>query len=738
MNQTHLSFQKLVLKTGARDSRLSRIQTEFALSGIKALCPDGFEFPLFYMKSPGDRDQKSDLRITPDDFFTRDLDEALRRGEIDIAVHSAKDLPPKLADDFDFGWLPWREDPSDALILREGETLAELPENPRIGVSSIRREEWCLKKMPGCVLEPVRGVIEDRLSKLDRGEYDALLMATAALNRLGLQHRITLKIPQDEMELPDGQGVLAITFLKDHPVAPYLRNLFVPSVILAGAGAGRAGTATIETVNALLRAEVCICDALLDRSLLSYLPAEAIVIEAGKRCGSSGSGQNEINEWIVRYARRGFRVVRLKGGDPGIFGRLSEEVTALDEFHLPYVVYPGISSFQTASTGTGMLLTKRSASRGFSILTARKEAGKEGRYENGFPALPELPDFGTLPKVFFMGLHQCESIFNELISKGADATTPAAAVFWAGSSNEEILKGTLGSLPKLIEARNAFLEQGDTGRLTAPALLMTGEHVPGYYKGVSAGPLFGKKILITGSALFNSRAEKLVIDLGGKPILFPLIELSGTDTSDALLQNLSDFNLVIVTSPSSVGFFIQALLRIKKDLRAVQKIAVCGKETGNALRRFGIEPDFEPVSDYGAAGLIELLKEKKVLQTTNSSYKVLRVASDRAAGTIGSFLAASGADLYEAVLYKTKLRQFSVAEFPDADILFFASPSAVFSLSVVFPGNSFSNKVLLPIGRPTAKAMEECGLTPYLIPSEADPGTALRECAAKMLVERFQ
>ena len=174
----------MTLACGTRDSALSRLQTEDALRRLSA--ETGLAFTLVPFSSPGDRDQATDLRASPGDFFTRDLDEALLGGRIDCALHSAKDLPPEgLPEGLDWFWLPWREDPRDCLVLRDG-----VSEPRRVGVSSARRDAWCARRFPGAGRLTLRGAIPERLAKLDRGDFDAIVVAAAALHRLGLQVRI--------------------------------------------------------------------------------------------------------------------------------------------------------------------------------------------------------------------------------------------------------------------------------------------------------------------------------------------------------------------------------------------------------------------------------------------------------------------------------------------------------------------------------------------------------------------
>src|SRR5271157_769008 len=240
-------------RVGTRNCRLS--QARSVIDSFEALFPD--------------------LRFETVPLPECDLPRAIACGNIDCAVDGAEHLPDPMLQELDWCWLPWREDPRDAIVLPAGRSLAEPPSAPVIGV-------------------------------------------------------------------PEGQGRLALSFRAGDARFLRLRSLFVRAVTFVGAGAGNYDSCTLAGARELQRAEVCFHDSLLDTSLLDALPSGAKSIDVGKRCGRHGFKQPEISRLISVEARKGYRVVRLKGGDPGIFGRLAEEVEALDELHLPYHVLPGV------------------------------------------------------------------------------------------------------------------------------------------------------------------------------------------------------------------------------------------------------------------------------------------------------------------------------------------------------------------------------------------------------------
>jgi len=213
-----------VFKAGTRPSNLALTQTRDALNRIEGML-GSISFEMVPIASVGDTDRTLDLRESPADFFTRELDAALLRGEIDLAVHSAKDLPDPIHGKIGWFWLPWREEPRDVLILSKGRKVSALPGNPVIGVSSDRREEYCTRRFPNGIQKTIRGNIEERIAQVDNGDFDVVVMAAAALIRLGIKDRITEWIPLNELEVPEGQGYLAITFRKGDAKIEALRPL---------------------------------------------------------------------------------------------------------------------------------------------------------------------------------------------------------------------------------------------------------------------------------------------------------------------------------------------------------------------------------------------------------------------------------------------------------------------------------------------------------------------------------
>jgi uroporphyrinogen III methyltransferase / synthase len=681
---------KTILKVGTRGSKLAMIQTQDALARMEKFFPS-FGFETLPITTIGDRDLTTDLRVSPDDFFTRDLDEALRKGQIDLAIHSAKDLPTPVAPDIDWFWLPWREDPRDAWILPQGKTFADLPAAPVVGISSARREAYCRTRLPQAVMKTIRGTIQARLEQLDKGDFDAMLMAGAALNRLNLENRVTEWVPLSDLPVPAGQGYLAVTFRMGDPILTQLRSYFVKAVRFVGAGVGSADYCTIGGIKDLRQAEVCLYDILMDEALLNDLPHEAERVFVGKRCGEHSVKQNEITTLIANYARQGKRVVRLKGGDPGLFGRLAEEIEELDRLAIPYRVRAGVSALTVATTGTGMLLTRRGVSRGFTALTPRAAEGAVSGVGR------DVRD--KMPLVLFMSLSVASDMAKQLLDEGWDPTTPVAIVYDAGSDNEEIYRSDLVTIQSQITNLKSKIDS------EAPGLVIIGAAAGTGYRR-DTGALAGQRVLVTCSEALLEKAALRITDFGGFPILRPLIKL----VPCAMQHDVASFDWIVLTSPSAVQLFMEQAR--KGDLRKLPKIMTCGPGSAAALKTFGIAPDLMPPMDYSAEGLAALLKEHDF-----KGQHVLRLRSEKAGTLLADVLQEKGAIVKEAVLYTNEWIRYE--KLPVFDTVFFASASAVESFCGQFGSDKLKDKRIVAIGKPTETALEKVGCKAQVIGDEA-------------------
>ena len=662
---------------GARGSALSRAQTAGALDFLRARFP-GTDYRVVTVETPGDRDLTTPIEKSAPDFFTRDLDEAVRDGRVDFAVHSAKDLPPKIADDLDWFWLPERADPRDCWVTPPGRRLSQLEPPPgrrlsqldgrglRIGVSSERRAAYAKKAYPKAKLLPIRGSIDSRIQQLREGRYDAVLMALAGITRLygGTPPGVELiPIPIEELTPPEAQGYLAVVFRVGDARLMAMRAHFVKAVRFVSAGVGDAGLCTVQGMRDLECADVVLHDALFDLSLLGQKTADrGQRIDVGKRCGAHTMKQAEITRLICDEARKGRRVVRLKGGDAGLFGRLAEETDALTALQIPFVVRPGVSALVAATTGTGLLLTRRGESRGFTAYTPRS-TGTE------------------TPKVAFMATRMASDEARRLVREGWPRTTPCAFVFDAAGPREEVRTATLGTVRKILPAKEE----------DRPGIFIAGRVAAGGWPRL--GPLGGRRVLVTCSDAVQERAVVAVEDLGGRPIRWPLIELCATRTFG---EEVSGYDAIVLTSPSAVRIFFA---NCTCDLRRFGAFYTCGAGTDAELRRHGIASDVVPASDFSAAGLIAEIKKLDL-----RGKRVLRLRSVKAGSDVARALRRAGAKVDDVVLYENRACA-PEGVLPPFDDVFFASASAVESFLARYGARALRGKGVLVMGGPTRAAL---------------------------------
>jgi len=653
-------------------------------------------------RTPGDRDLRSDLRESPPDFFTRDLDEAITDGRLDAALHSAKDLPDPMPAGLDWCWLPGAEDARDVLVLRQGMTCADLSDHPIVGISSTRRERYVRRRFPGAVIKTVRGTIEDRLRQLDAGDFDLMPMAAAGLIRLGLANRINEWIPLCDLPPPPGQGHLAVTFRSGDAAWLRIRSLMVKPVVFAGAGCGSHDSCTLGAWDALARCDICFHDSLLDAALLDRLPHRAERVDVGKRCGEHHAPQAQINAWLLDAARRGQRVVRLKGGDPGIFGRLGEEIDSLDAHHLPYRVVPGVSSLNAATTGTGLLLTRRGVSHGFAVMTPRAQGGGTASVRADARA--------KLPMVFFMGLGMLDELIAQLANDGLSDTTPVAVVLDAGASSETVVRGLLGDITGKVSA-------GGRAGIIIVGVAASGRYHPEW------GALQGSRILLPGTDAIQKKSVDAVRDFGGVPIPLPLIQSVPNPDSLSDLKKLDIYDCMLISSPASVHMLIRMLRDGGIDLRTLPKILVAGPGTADALESYGVFPDFIPDGDFGAKGLV-----RTAADNLPAGARLLRLRSQRAGPELAHALGDAGFLVRDLILYENEPTH--PGHIPVFDAVFFASASAVDAFIALAGADTLSGKTIMAMGSPTHAALERHGIHVGRLPPHATVDAAIQTLAA--------
>ncbi|ACB51467.1 bifunctional uroporphyrin-III C-methyltransferase/uroporphyrinogen-III synthase [Crocosphaera subtropica ATCC 51142] len=366
----------------------------------------------------------------------------------------------------------------------------------------------------------------------------------------------------------------------------------IGKVYLVGSGIGNINYLTLRGYHLLSQAQVLIYDALVDQKLLNLVPESCLKIDVGKRAGQPSPQQSQINSLLLNYCLQGKQVVRLKSGDPLIFGRVNEEIKALEEANCTYELVPGISSALAAPLLTGIPLTDKEVGRCFTVLTGHQ---------------PNLLNWEALAKidtlVILMGTRNLDKIVENLIRNGRSPDEPIAIIRNSGSEQEKVWIGTLKTIIEQV-----------SGFFLSPAIIIIGNVVNLRYMSSSISlPLAHKTVLITRAKEQSSQFSSLLQQQGANTLEMPALEIlppSSWEQLDLAIEALSSFDWVIFTSANGVKFFFQRLQELGQDIRVLGKIkiAVVGKKTASCLKQYHLTPDFIP-PNFIADSLIDYFPE---------------------------------------------------------------------------------------------------------------------------------
>jgi uroporphyrinogen III methyltransferase / synthase len=369
-------------------------------------------------------------------------------------------------------------------------------------------------------------------------------------------------------------------------------------VYLVGAGPGDPGLLTIRGREALSRAQVVVYDHLASPRLLDLAPIDALRISAGKKIGHCTLSQDQINHVLVEHARLGRRVVRLKGGDPYVFGRGAEEAEHLRSSGIPFRVIPGVTAALGATAYAGIPVTHRDDASAVAFVTGHDDPDTPGRLD--WPALARFP--GTM--VIYMGVTRLRSLCRTLIREGKPSDTPASMIQSGTLPSQRSVVSTLGDLPDLAEKAG----------IGPPALLVVGEVVArrpelAWFEEL---PLFGQRIVITRPADESDRSAEILEALGAEVLSAPTVQILPIEDFgplDDAIDRLDTFDWLAFTSGNGVRHFLDRLEARGRDLRALGhlKLAAIGPATAEALARFRLRADLIPDS-YRSEGLAEGLR----------------------------------------------------------------------------------------------------------------------------------
>lgn len=477
-------------------------------------------------------------------------------------------------------------------------------------------------------------------------------------------------------------------------------------VYLVGAGPGDPGLMTMRGVECLRKAEVVVYDYLANRKLLGYAPAGAELLYAGKVGGRHNQDQAEINRLLVEKAHSGKTVVRLKGGDPFVFGRGGEECQALQKEGIAFEVVPGVTAAVGASAYAGIPLTHRDYTASVAFVT-----GQEGETKEQSNVDWERLSAGSGTVVFYMGVFNLRHNMQKMIEHGRPADTPVALVRWGTLPEQQVVTGTLADIADQVE-RNGF---------KPPAVTIVGEVVKLREKlqWYDNRPLSGRSIMVTRSADQAGEFSSMLAECGAAVIECPTIRIVPPEDFsplDTAINGLKEFDWLILTSANAVKYFFERVEFLGKDARSLAscRIAVVGPQTALALQNFGLRPDLIP-HDYKAEGVIAEFGKMDV-----SGKKVLFPKADLARDIIPQELERMGATCVSPVAYCNIQPEglpeeaAQALEKRDLDCITFTSSSTVVNLAKIVGERNLPDLLkgvaVASIGPITSKTCRELGL----------------------------
>lgn len=666
-------------KIGSRGSKLAMIQTEYVRDRLREAYPE-HTFEIVVIKTKGDKIQNRPLsQIGSKGLFVKEIEEKILSGEIQMGVHSMKDMPANGAEGLVFSKTWKREDPRDVLILREKKNLQELPLGAVIGTGSKRRAFQIKKLRPDLKIVDIRGNVETRIRKMQEQALDGIILAAAGLKRLGMEHKITQYLDSEEMISAPAQGALAIEVRKDNKELIHMLDAFADetsiaeiqaereflqrmgggcftptgavckksetgtyvmkamygdeegkrivfidaegktpqetaqkaeikirrkiagTVLLVGAGPGDPELITRKGFKALRKADCIIYDRLASLELLKEATDTCEKIYVGKANHHHTLKQEEINQLLVKKAMEHSLVVRLKGGDPYVFGRGGEEGLFLKEHGVEFSMVPGISSAIAGPAYAGIPVTHRGLSKGFHVVTAHSQED----------CLADL-DFNALARsketcIFMMGLSKLYEITERLMKEGMSPATKAAVISSAAMKEQKTCSSDLAHIAQ--EAKKAQIQ--------SPAVIVVGQ-VVSLRDALNVMEVKQKEKHRYLVIKIGKEISKLTEKLRNQGIFAEEVQVGKISIKPCAItkEDLKQTDWLVFTSQNGICGFFENLYAAGLDARNLAgiKLAVVGKKTAEALKSYGVHADLVPEDSNSAALAKVLLGE---LESTN-------------------------------------------------------------------------------------------------------------------------
>lgn len=446
-------------------------------------------------------------------------------------------------------------------------------------------------------------------------------------------------------------------------------------VYLVGAGPGDHSLITVKGLDCLRQADVIIYDRLVDDRLLDAARPDAEKIYVGKTAKCHITEQGEINQLLVKKAKEGKVIVRLKGGDPFVLGRGGEEAEALALNHILFEVVPGVSSALAVPAYAGIPVTHRRLASSLAIITGH-EAASKGKSSIAWDKLATGAD--TL--VFLMGMGNLAPIVERLIENGRAPSTPVALIREGTTHKQQTLVGTLEDI----------VAQAEQSGFQPPAVIIVGEVVRlrQQLRWFDNQPLFGKRILVTRARHQANQLSRLLTERGAVAIEMPVIQIQSAPSSDELdraILSLDSYHWIVFTSVNGVEAFFHRLHALNLDARWLKgvKIGVIGSATAKAVEEAGLRPDYLP-EVYTSQGFLAGLETQDI-----AGCRVLLPRADIAGKELAQGMAQLGAEVLEVTAYRTIPNTKAISQGKqlllagEIDIITFTSSSTVTNLVAV-------------------------------------------------------
>lgn len=502
----------------------------------------------------------------------------------------------------------------------------------------------------------------------------------------------------------------------------------VGTVYLVGAGPGDPGLLTLRGAELIAAADAVVYDALANPALLEHARTNVELHDVGKRAGRHSRTQDEINALLVELAARHASVVRLKGGDPFVFGRGGEEALALRAAGVPFEIVPGVTAGVAAAAYAGIPVTQRGMAATLTFATGHEDPDKPGS-DLDWAGLARVG--GTV--VFYMGVGRMAENFRRLVDAGRSADTPAAIIEWGTYARQRTVSGTIATLPDLAARAG----------IGAPALIVVGGvvHLRDSLRWFDVRPLTGMRVVVTRARAQASSLARALTDLGAEVIEFPTIRIAPPSDLAPLqdaVRRLPEFGWIVFTSANGVEAFFAALCSAGLDARALAGARLCavGPATAAALARHGLRADLIPPEYVGDAVVGALAGAGELREA-----RVLLVRAEVARAALPDELRARGATVHEVAVYQTlpdagdaaRVRELFAAR--QVDVVTFTAGSTVRNFAALV-GPDLGGAAVISIGPRTSEAARAAG---YEVAAEAGVHTvegvvaAVRALAASRL-----